>query len=139
MKTIVSQDLPSRIFEGYLFEVARTVNSLLDGFMSIRFDVTDGVDIICNRASIERHASDLSQGEKSMLSIALLIAFKNKTDWDIISIDEGDSTLDEANKDGFMEMVTRYTDTIDSIRQVFIVSHNFVNIEGLDVKVINLE
>lgn len=139
MKTIVSQDLPSRIFEGYLFEVARTVNSLLDGFMSIRFDVTDGVDIICNRASIERHASDLSQGEKSMLSIALLIAFKNKTDWDIISIDEGDSTLDEANKDGFMEMVTRYTDTIVSIRQVFIVSHNFVNIEGLDVKVINLE
>lgn len=139
MKTIVSQDLPSRIFEGYLFEVARTVNSLLDGFMSIRFDVTDGVDIICNRASIERHAFDLSQGEKSMLSIALLIAFKNKTDWDIISIDEGDSTLDEANKDGFMEMVTRYTDTIDSIRQVFIVSHNFVNIEGLDVKVINLE
>lgn len=139
MKTIVSQDLPSRIFEGYLFEVARTVNSLLDGFMSIRFDVTDGVDIICNRASIERHASDLSQGEKSMLSIALLIAFKNKTDWDIISIDEGDSTLDEANKDGFMEMVTRYTDTIDSIRQVFIVSHNFVNIDGLDVKVINLE
>ena len=139
MKTIVSQDLPSRIFEGYLFEVARTVNSLLDGFMSIRFDVTDGVDIICNRASIERHASDLSQGEKSMLSIALLIAFKNKTDWDIISIDEGDSTLDEANRDGFMEMVTRYTDTIDSIRQVFIVSHNFVNIDGLDVKVINLE
>lgn len=139
MKTIVSQDLPSRIFEGYLFEVARTVNSLLDGFMSIRFDVTDGVDIICNRASIERHASDLSQGEKSMLSIALLIAFKNKTDWDIISIDEGDSTLDEANKDGFMEMVTRYTDTIDSIRQVFIVSHNFVNIDGLDVKVVNLE
>lgn len=139
MKTIVSQDLPSRIFEGYLFEVARTVNSLLDGFMSIRFDVTDGVDIICNRASIERHASDLSQGEKSMLSIALLIAFKNKTNWDIISIDEGDSTLDEANKDGFMEMVTRYTDTIDSIRQVFIVSHNFVNIDGLDVKVINLE
>lgn len=139
MKTIVSQDLPSRIFEGYLFEVARTVNSLLDGFMSIRFDVTDGVDIICNRASIERHASDLSQGEKSMLSIALLIAFKNKTDWDIISIDEGDSTLDEDNKDGFMEMVTRYTDTIDSIRQVFIVSHNFVNIDGLDVKVINLE
>lgn len=139
MKTIVSQDLPSRIFEGYLFEVARTVNSLLDGFMSIRFDVTDGVDIVCNRASIERYASDLSQGEKSMLSIALLIAFKNKTDWDIISIDEGDSTLDEANKDGFMEMVTRYTETIDSIRQVFIVSHNFVNIEGLDVKVINLE
>lgn len=139
MKNVVSQDLPSRIFEGYLFEVARTVNSLLDGFMSIRFDVTDGVDIICNRASIERHASDLSQGEKSMLSIALLIAFKNKTDWDIISIDEGDSTLDETNKDGFMEMVTRYTDTIDSIRQVFIVSHNFVNIEGLDVKVISLE
>lgn len=139
MKNIVSQDLPSRIFEGYLFDVARTVNSLLDGFMTIRFDVTDGVDIICNRASIERHASDLSQGEKSMLSIALLIAFKNKTDWDIISIDEGDSTLDESNKDGFMEMVTRYTDTIDSIRQVFIVSHNFVNIEGLDVKVINLE
>lgn len=139
MKSIVSQDLPSRIFEGYLFEVARTVNSLLDGFMSIRFDVTDGVDIICNRASIERHASDLSQGEKSMLSIALLIAFKGKTDWDIISIDEGDSTLDESNKDGFMEMVTRYTETIDSIRQVFIVSHNFVNIEGLDVKVINLE
>ena len=138
VKNVVSVDLPARTFEGYLFEVSKKVNELLDGFMTIRFNVTDGVDILCNRESIERYSNDLSQGEKSMLSIALLMAFKPYINWDILSIDEGDATLDEVNKDKFIYMVRDYSESIFNIKQIFLVSHEYQNTDGLDVKVIQL-
>lgn len=138
IKQIVSLELPSRLFEGYLFDISRKVNDLLDGFMTIRFDVTNGVDIYCNREGIERFSNDLSQGEKSMLSIALMIAFKMNIQWDIISIDEGDATLDEANRDRFIYMVRDYSESISTIKQIFLVSHGYQNTEGLDVKIIQL-
>lgn len=138
VKNIVSLDLPARTFEGYLFEISKKVNELLDGFMTIRFNVTDGVDIICNRESIERYSNDLSQGEKSMLSIALLMAFKPYINWDILSIDEGDATLDEVNKDKFIYMVRDYSESIFNIKQIFLVSHEYQNTDGLDLKVIQL-
>ena len=138
LKNIVSIDLPARIFEAYLFEISKKVNELLDGFMTIRFDVTEGVDIYCNREGIERYSTDLSQGEKSMLSIALLMAFKPYIEWDIISIDEGDATLDEGNKDKFIFMVRDYSESIFNINQIFLVSHGYQNTTGLDIKVIQL-
>ena len=138
IKQIVSLELPSRLFEGYLFDISRKVNDLLDGFMTIRFDVTNGVDIYCNREGIERFSNDLSQGEKSMLSIALMIAFKMNIQWDVISIDEGDATLDEANRDRFIYMVRDYSESISTIKQIFLVSHGYQNTEGLDVKIIQL-
>jgi hypothetical protein len=138
VKNVVSLDLPARTFEGYLFEVSKKVNELLDGFMTIRFNVTDGVDILCNRESIERYSNDLSQGEKSMLSIALLMAFKPYINWDILSIDEGDATLDEVNKDKFIYMVRDYSESIFNIKQIFLVSHEYQNTDGLDIKIIQL-
>ena len=138
LKQVVSIDLPSRIFEGYLYDVSKKVNDLLDRFMTIRFDVTDGVNILCNREGVERLSNDLSQGEKAMLSVALMIAFKVNIKWDIISIDEGDATLDEKNRDRFIYMVRDYSEAIDNIKQIFLVSHGYQNTEGLDVKIIQL-
>ena len=57
------------------------VNNLLEDFMTIRFETNDGVDILINRDGIERYSSELSQGEKSILSMALLMAFKKQLPW----------------------------------------------------------
>lgn len=138
LKDIVSIKLPARILETYLYDVSHMVNNLLEDFMTIRFDTNDGVDILINREGIERYSSELSQGEKSILSMALLMAFKKQLPWDIISLDEVDATLDENNKAKFIYMIRDYANLIPNLNQIFIVSHTEFNDEGLDVKTIYL-
>ena len=81
----------------------------------------------------------MSQGEKSILSVALLIAFKKMIKWDVISIDEGSAALDEDNTDRFINMVTRYMEAVDTVKQVFIVSHDFFVSDGMDIRIIKME
>ena len=138
IKNIVSKSLAARILESYLLDITRIVNSLLLGIMRIRFDVSEGVEIICTIDASDRLSSELSQGEKSMLSVALLVAFKKLIKWDIISIDEGSAALDEDNKHRYLEMITRYIETVPTIAQIFIVSHDFFVSDGMDIKIINL-
>lgn len=139
LREIVGRVLPARIMDSYLDEVAKLVNFLLDGIMTIRFDTTDGIEIYSTIKAEERPASVMSQGEKSMLSIALLIAFKRMIKWDVISVDEGSAALDEDNKDKYMSMITRYIEAVDTISQIFIVSHDFFVSEGMDVRILRME
>lgn len=139
LKDVVGKLLPARIMDSYLDEVAKLVNFLLDGIMTIRFDTSDGIEIYSTIKAEERPASVMSQGEKSMLSIALLIAFKRIIQWDVISVDEGSAALDEENKDKYMTMITRYIEAVDTISQIFIVSHDFFVSEGMDVRILRME
>ena len=138
IRDIVSNDLPSRMLESYLNDISHMVNILLSDFMSIRFDVTDGIDIVCNRDGEERLSQNLSQGESSMLSIALLMTFKKSINWDIISIDEGSSVLDEVNKDRYIAMIRDYSETVNTLKQIFLVSHDYIIDSSADVKIITI-
>lgn len=138
LKEVVSKYLPAKILTSYLEDVAKLVNYLLNGLMSIRFDTNEGVEIYCTIKAEERPASVLSQGEKSMLAIALLIAFKKPIKWDVISIDEGSAALDEDNKDRYINMLTRYIEAVDTVKQVFIVSHDFFVADGMDINVLKM-
>lgn len=138
LKEVVSTRLPARTLEGYLHDIAHMVNTLLEEFMTIRFDVKEGIDILVNRDGIERHSGDLSQGEKSMLAMALLMAIKKNISWDIISLDEIDATLDETNKSKFIYLIRDYSEMIQNLSQIFIVTHTEFQDEGIDVKIINL-
>ncbi len=139
IREVVSNDLPAKMLESYLYDISRIVNTLLNDFMSIRFDITDGIEIVCNRNGEERLSQFLSQGESSMLSIALLIAFKKSIKWDVISIDEGSSVLDESNKDKYVHMIRDYSHTIPSIKQIFLVSHDYITDDNsYDIKIINI-
>ena len=138
VREVVSSKLPAKSLESRLYDVARNVNFLLDGIMSIRFDTTDGVEIICTINSEERLANFLSNGEKSLLSLALLVVIKKIINWDIISIDEGSAALDENNKDRYLQMISSYTEGIDTIKQKFIVSHDYLVTDGEDLKIIKL-
>ncbi len=138
LKDIVSTVLPSKILMNYLSKVAMEANALLGEYMQIRFDTSKGVDIIINRDGTERLSSDLSQGEKSMLSMALLMIFKKNIPWDIISLDELDATLDESNRSRFIYMVRDYSNIVENLKQIFIVTHTEFNADGMDIKVIEL-
>ena len=138
LRDIVSKSLPAKIMDSYLYDVSKLVNYLLEDIMNVRFDTSEGVEIICNIRGEERPANVLSQGERSMLSVALLIAFKKSLKWDIISIDEGSAALDEFNKDRFINLVTKFIESIDTIGQVFIVSHDIVVADGMDMRILRM-
>ena len=138
LREIINKKLPGKILENFLFDVANSVNNLLEDFMTIRFDIKEGIDILVNRDGIERLASDLSQGEKSILAMALLMVFKKNVSWDIISFDELDATLDESNKDKFIYMLRDYSELINNLSQIFIVTHTDFQDDGMDMKVIRL-
>lgn len=139
LKDVISRTLPARIMESYLIDISKLVNYLLEDSMRIRFDTTDGIEIYCTIRGEERPVSVMSQGEKSILSVALLIAFKKMIKWDVISIDEGSAALDEDNTDRFINMVTRYMEAVDTVKQVFIVSHDFFVSDGMDIRIIKME
>lgn len=139
IREVVNKKLPGKIIENYLFDVSNTVNELLQDFLTIRFDTSDGIEIVINREGIERSSHNLSQGEKSILAMALLLAFKKNISWDIISLDELDATLDENNKSKFIYMLRDFSDLIPSVKQIFIVTHNEVTDDGMDTKIINLQ
>ena len=139
IREVVNKKLPGKIIENYLNDVSNTVNNLLEDFLTIRFDTSDGIEIVINREGIERPSSALSQGERSILSMSLLLAFKKNIPWDIISFDELDATLDENNKSKFIYMLRDFSDLIPSIKQIFIVTHSEVSEDGMDTKIINLE
>ena len=106
--------------------------------MTIRFDIIECIDILVNRDGVERLANDLSQGEKSILAMALLMVFKKNLSWDIISFDELDATLDESNKDKFIYMLRDYSELINNLSQIFIVTHTDFQDDGMDMKIIRL-
>ena len=138
LREIINKKLPGKILENFLLDVSNSVNNLLEDFMTIRFDIKEGIDILVNRDGIERLSNDLSQGEKSILAMALLMVFKKNVSWDIISFDELDATLDESNKDKFIYMLRDYSEIVNNLSQIFIVTHTEFQDDGMDVKVIRL-
>lgn len=134
VRTIISSHLLLKLLKKDLRHIEDVVNKLLDGFMSVHFVIDEGsLDIICMREGIPRDASNLSSGESSMLSMALLMALKKYLPWDIVSIDEGSAMLDQENKHRFIYMLKDYANNIPSIAQMFIVSHDTIIEDGLDI------
>ena len=66
-----------------------------------------------------------SQGEKSFISIALSFAllYQSLTKYNIMLLDEVDSTLDTDNRSKFIQILERQSDMIQS-EQVFLITHN---------------
>ena len=133
---LLSKDISVSMLVDKLQQVENVANSLLNGFMNVKFALDDGVlNILCERDDgAIRSSTVLSSGESSMLSIALMIAMKDEIAWDLISIDEGSAMLDETNTDRFAQMITEHTKDIDSISQVFLVSHDNIITEGMDIR-----
>lgn len=66
-----------------------------------------------------------SQGERSFLSLALSFALINQSikNYNILLLDEIDSTLDIRNRAMFLNILTQQMESIDS-EQVFLITHN---------------
>lgn len=140
VNTIMKGKLSLDMMKNSLRKIENISNDLLNDFMSIHFDLSEGtLDINCERQGIYRTSDVLSSGEASMLSIAMMMAMKRYIPWDIVSIDEGSAMLDEKNKDKFINMITVYARAIPSISQIFLVSHDVIIDEGMDMMKIQIK
>lgn len=138
LRKIVNTELPALILQDMYNEVSGNVNRLLNGFLSMTFEKNDsGVNILCDTTKGTTYSNKLSQGQKAILSIALLFALKKYISWDIISIDEGSATFDEENKSRFLNMVETYSNTVENLSQIFVVTHDNT-FDSLDTMVIDL-
>lgn len=138
IRNIVSTRLPGRIIQDYLEKASNFVNEVIGDFLTIRFDVSEGINIIVTREGIDRYIDQCSQGEKSIICMALLLVFKQNIKWDIISLDELDATLDEDNKSKFIYLIRDFSETINNLSQIFIVTHTEFEDDGMDIMYINL-
>ena len=75
--------------------------------------------------SVCRDISEASQGETALTKTALSFAvFQHALGrYDILCLDEIDSTLDSANRAGFMDILQQQVETL-GLEQVFVISHN---------------
>ena len=66
-----------------------------------------------------------SQGEKSFISLALSFAliYQSISRYNIMLLDEIDSTLDTSNREKFLQILEKQMDMIDG-EQIFVISHN---------------
>ena len=108
------------------------VNSLLESVYGDDFQIDD-FDINANEFNIPYikngiRISDIcyaSQGESSFLSVALSFALINQSikNYNILLLDEIDSTLDIKNRASFLNILERQMGIIDA-EQIFLITHN---------------
>lgn len=115
----------------YLQSTTMFVNDILatiyDDFEIDGFDISDtefNIPYVKNGVRIN-DVSHASQGERSFLSLALSFALIHKSiqDYNIMLLDEIDSTLDTRNRAIFLNILTDMLDLIES-EQTFLITHN---------------
>lgn len=126
------EGIPLIHIDVYLKKTRKIVNDLLDiiynGNLRIdKFDITADtfrIPYIKN----DRVIPDVklaSQGESSFITIALSFALslQSISKYNIMLLDEIDSTLDENNREKFITILEKMMDMVDT-EQIFLISHN---------------
>ena len=127
-----NKGIPLLYMQLFLKNTKIFVNELLkivyaDNFEIDDFDINESefnIPYIKNNIRI----SDVmyaSQGEKSFLSLALSFALINQSirDYNILLLDEIDSTLDTRNRAMFLNILEKQMESINS-EQIFLITHN---------------
>lgn len=127
-----TKGIPLLYIQLYLKNTTMFVNSLLqsvygDDFAIDEFEITPtefNIPYIKNGVRINDVAY-ASQGEKSFLSLALSFALINQSikDYNILLLDEIDSTLDTKNRAMFLNILEKQMEIIDA-DQIFLITHN---------------
>lgn len=126
-----SKGIPLRFVKSYLGNTEEITNELLDiaynGDIYIdKFKITQSEFTIpfYNRGKLLRDVKLASQGETSFISIALAFALSSQTmhRYNIMLLDEIDSTLDIHYKEKFLKILENQIDRINS-EQCFLITH----------------
>lgn len=124
--------VPLKLIQIYLTGIRDSANDLMDivyhGESYIEsFDINESEFRIpfVTKGVLVDDAVYASQGEESFLSISLSFALtaKNMTNYDIMLLDEIDSTLDSTNRIRFIAMLDRQIERTGS-EQCFAITHN---------------
>jgi len=127
-----TKGIPLLYMQLYLKNTKMFVNELLqtvysDNFQIDDFEITESefnIPYIKNNTRIS-DVTYASQGEKSFLSLALSFALINQSikNYNILLLDEIDSTLDTKNRAMFLNILEKQMSSI-SAEQVFLITHN---------------
>ena len=127
-----TKGIPLIFIQLYLKNTKMFVNSLLESVYGDDFQIDD-FDINADEFNIPYikngiRISDIcyaSQGESSFLSVALSFALINQSikNYNILLLDEIDSTLDIKNRASFLNILERQMGIIDA-EQIFLITHN---------------
>lgn len=129
----VTKGIPLILNYNLLFEIKTVANMLLDiiyqGTIQIEdFYMTDRDFLIPirNNGLVTNDISELSQGEEALIKTAISFSiFSNNLSsvYNILYLDEIDSTLSEDNRRLFLNVLKKQLDLLN-VEQVFIISHN---------------
>ena len=126
------EGIPLLYIQIYLKNIQSVTNDLLDiiydGDLSIdNFNITaDEFKIpYTTKDSTIKDVAYASQGEKSFISLALSFSliYQSISQYNVLLLDEIDSTLDTKNREKFIQILEKQMDMIDA-EQVFLISHN---------------
>jgi len=128
-----TKGIPLFFIEGYLNETRRIANELLniafDGkFFINKLNINESdfkIPIITDSPPEKEDIIECSQGEIALtkLSLSLALIEQSKTKYNIIFLDEIDSTLDTDNRRHFIDILEKQIERMN-IDQLFIISHN---------------
>lgn len=126
------EGIPLLFIEVYFKDIQEITNDLLEIIYENELYIEDfeitadefGIPFVTKNHRIKdvRYAS---QGERSFISLALSFAliYKSISRYNIMLLDEIDSTLDTANREKFLTVLEKQVDMIDA-EQIFLISHN---------------
>jgi DNA repair exonuclease SbcCD ATPase subunit len=126
--------IPLFFIDNYLKDIAVRANNLLsiaygDAF-KIKFDISASdffINVFKSDGTFLSDIKQASQGETSLttvsLSLGMIERMMNTTKYDIIYLDEIDSTLSTKNRRLFITLLENQLEKL-GIEQVFVISHN---------------
>ena len=137
-----NKGIPLRYVKNYLGNTVEITNELLDivydGTIYIdKFKIAQNEFTIpfYNKGKVLRDVKLASQGERSFISIALAFALSSQTmkDYNIMLLDEMDSTLDIRSKEKFLKILENQIDRIHAEQCFFITHSNMFSSYPVDV------
>lgn len=126
------EGIPTLIVDHYLEDVEGITNELLDivyhgKLILANFDISaDKFNIpVYNRGKLLADVKQVSQGERSLITIALSFALVAKSlgEYNIMVLDEVDGPLDEQNRRFIIPLLENQMDRIGA-EQIVLISHN---------------